>query len=242
MAAASRTRSSLSRFPTLAAALVATVATLGAGTAHAQASAAASGQIPAQPLHHNLPADPVHGQQPAAPATSGASTTEAAAAAAAAPPPPDDTAPAKPLKPDPALEKLPRYEGTLGGRAIIVHLGPKTKEEGVHGEYRYADTGQVILLAGDRDGDVLEIEESNDGTNITGVWEGRFDASGALSADRMNADESDPQPVAVHPVPAAPSASTRPAEKPAAKPAPDRAAARPAGHAVGGVGNLSTGD
>ncbi len=172
MAAASRNRSRIrSRLAT------ALACALAAGALHAQ----------------------THPQQPPAAATSGASTAQAAAAAAAAPPERDDTAPAKPLKPDPALEKLPRYDGTLGGRAIVAHLGPKTDEPGVHGEYRYADTGQVILLAGDRDGDTLEIEESNDGTNITGVWVGHFDASGALSADRMNADESDPQPVVLRP-------------------------------------------
>ncbi|MBZ5793686.1 hypothetical protein K8353_26545 [Burkholderia contaminans] len=107
----------------------------------------------------------------------------------------DEPAAARPLKPNPEFARLPRYEGTLGDRPIVVHLGPKTDEEGVHGEYQFADTGEVVLLAGDRDGDTLEIEESNDGTNITGVWVGRFDATGALKADRMNSDESDPQPV-----------------------------------------------
>ncbi|WP_412021725.1 hypothetical protein [Burkholderia cepacia] len=107
----------------------------------------------------------------------------------------DEPAPARPLRPNPEFARLPRYEGTLGDRPIVVHLGPKTDEEGVHGEYQFADTGEVVLLAGDRDGDTLEIEESNDGTNITGVWVGRFDATGDLKADRMNSDESDPQPV-----------------------------------------------
>ncbi|WP_063550828.1 hypothetical protein [Burkholderia territorii] len=107
----------------------------------------------------------------------------------------DEAAPARPLRPNPEFARLPRYEGTLGDRPIVVHLGPKTDEEGVHGEYQFADTGEVVLLAGDRDGDTLEIEESNDGTNITGVWIGRFDATGDLKADRMNSDESDPQPV-----------------------------------------------
>ncbi|ACA90968.1 MULTISPECIES: hypothetical protein [Burkholderia cepacia complex] len=110
----------------------------------------------------------------------------------------DEPAPARPLKPNPEFARLPRYEGTLSDRPIVVHLGPKTDEEGVHGEYQFADTGEVVLLAGDRDGDTLEIEESNDGTNITGVWIGRFDATGDLKADRMNSDESDPQPVVLH--------------------------------------------
>nr|WP_249172702.1 hypothetical protein [Burkholderia dolosa] len=113
----------------------------------------------------------------------------------------DEPAPARPLRPNPEFAQLPRYEGTLGDRPIVVHLGPKTDEEGVHGEYQFADTGEVVLLAGDRDGDTLEIEESNDGTNITGVWIGRFDATGDLKADRMNADESDPQPVVLRVAP-----------------------------------------
>ncbi|WLE59520.1 hypothetical protein GIY62_02155 [Burkholderia plantarii] len=195
--------------------------------ATALALALAAGTLQAQ---QNPPAAKPHAPPPAA-ATAGASTTEAAAAAAAAPPERDDTAPAKPLKPDPALEKLPRYTGTLGGRAIVAHLGPKTNESGLHGEYRYSDTGQVILLAGDRDGETLELEESNDGTNITGLWSGRLDASGALSADRTNADESDPQPVVLH-------LATAPAPAPAAHPG----ATVPAGHAVGGVGNVTTSD
>ncbi|RKT99496.1 hypothetical protein C7H84_29900 [Burkholderia sp. Nafp2/4-1b] len=111
----------------------------------------------------------------------------------------DDAAPARPLRPNPEFARLPRYEGTLGDRTIVVHLGPKTDDAGVHGEYQFTDTGEVVLLAGDRDGDTLEIEESNDGTNITGVWIGRFDSTGALKADRMNSDESDPQPVVLRP-------------------------------------------
>lgn len=160
-------------------------------------------------------------------AAPGAADAAPAAAAAQADAPP----PAVPLKPNPAYARLPRYEGTVGGRPVVVRLGPKTDEPGVHGECQYLDTGAVILLAGDRDGDTLEIEESDDGTNITGVWIGRFDPSGGLSADRMNADQSDPLPVALHPA-GAQSAS-------AAVGAP-QAGAR--GQSVGGVSNLRTGE
>ena len=58
----------------------------------------------------------------------------------------------------------------------------------------------MILLAGDRSGDTLELEESDDGTNITGVWVGQFDSAGNLSATRMNPDQSDQQPVELRPV------------------------------------------
>ena len=49
----------------------------------------------------------------------------------------------------------------------------------------------MILIAGDRDGDTLEIEESNDGTHITGNWVGKFAADGSVAGERMNADDSD---------------------------------------------------
>ncbi|AOJ11881.1 hypothetical protein [Burkholderia mayonis] len=170
--------------------------------------------------------------QPAA-ASAGASD-----AAPAAEMPADAPPPAAPLKPNPAYARLPRYEGTLGGRPVVVRLGPKTDEPGVHGECQYLDTGAVVLLAGDRDGDTLEIEESDDGTNITGVWIGRFDASGGLSADRMNADQSDPLPVVLHPVGGALASQHAEAVQPASA-----GAAAPAGvqgPSVGGVSNLKT--
>jgi hypothetical protein len=97
-----------------------------------------------------------------------------------------------PLKPSPEFAKFPRYAGTLGTRQIVLRLGAKTDDpSGVHGEYQYTDTGEVILIAGDRDGDTLEVEESNDGTHITGNWVGKFAADGSLAGDRMNVDDSD---------------------------------------------------
>jgi hypothetical protein len=147
-----------------------------------------------------------------------------------------------PLKPSPEFAKFPRYAGTLGSRQIVLRLGAKTDDpSGVHGEYQYADTGEVILIAGDRDGDTLEVEESNDGTHITGNWVGTFAADGSVEGDRMNVDDSDPQPFDLKPLAAgqaAPAAAAKAA--PAAVPAP--AAAAPAGRPVGGVSNLQTGE
>jgi hypothetical protein len=155
-----------------------------------------------------------------------------------------------PLRPSPGFAKFPRYAGMLGSRQIVLRLGPKTDDpSGVHGEYQYTDTGEVILIAGDRDGDTLEVEESNDGTHITGNWVGKFAADGTVSGDRMNVDDSDPQPfdlkllAAGQPIPA-------PAAAPAAAPQAGGNGAAPAspastaagGHPVGGVSNLQTGD
>lgn len=105
-----------------------------------------------------------------------------------------------PLAPNPEFAHFPRYVGMLGTRKIELRLGKKADDPtGVHGEYRFADTGQVVLVAGDREGDVLEIEDSDDGRSIAGNWVGRFTADGILAGDRMNADDTDPQPFVLHP-------------------------------------------
>ena len=103
------------------------------------------------------------------------------------------------LSPNPEFAYFPRFAGTLGARRIVLRLGKKTDDPtGVHGEYQFVDTGQVVLVAGDREGDVLEIEDSDDGSTITGNWVGRFSPDGSLIGDRMNADDSDPQPFVLH--------------------------------------------
>jgi hypothetical protein len=165
-----------------------------------------------------------------------------------------------PLKPSADFAKYPRYTGTLGTRQIVLRLGPKTDDpSGVHGEYQFTDTGQVILVSGDREGDTLEGEESNDGTHITGNWVGRFAADGSLTGDRTNVDDSDPQPFDLHQLAAGQAApavgsagapgqgAVAAAAGAAVKPAVAAAPATPAsatggGHPVGGVSNLTTGD
>jgi hypothetical protein len=159
-----------------------------------------------------------------------------------------------PLRPSPEFAKFPRYAGMLGSRQIVLKLGPKSDDpSGVHGEYQFTDTGAVILIAGDRDGDTLEVEESNDGTHITGNWVGKFAADGSVAGDRMNVDDSDPQPFdlkplaagqAVPPAGAPASAANKAAPQPSAGAAtvPASSAAATGGHAVGGVSNLQTGE
>ncbi|CAD6549138.1 hypothetical protein ACFQ3P_23520 [Paraburkholderia sabiae] len=160
-----------------------------------------------------------------------------------------------PLKPSPEFAKFPQYAGTLGKRQIVLRLGAKTDREdagGVHGEYQYADTGEVILIAGDRDGDTLEVEESNDGTHITGNWVGKFAADGSLEGERMNVDDSEPlefslRPMAAGqkaPVAAAPAQAQKQVQ-PAAQPSAQQPSSQPAqsrGQAVNGVSNLTIGE
>jgi hypothetical protein len=159
--------------------------------------------------------------------------------------------PARALTPNPAYARFPRYVGTLGDKQIEMKLGAKTDERtGVHGEYRFAGASTVILVAGDRDGDTLEIEESNDGTHITGNWVGKFAADGSVSGERMNADDSNPVPFDLKPVGsgsgAAPAAGTaapktpQPAA-PSLEPAPPPAPPVP-GNALGGTSNVIIGE
>ena len=147
-----------------------------------------------------------------------------------------------PLKPSPEFAKFPQYAGTLGKRQIVLRLGAKTDDpSGVHGEYQFADTGEVILIAGDRDGDTLEVEESNDGTHITGNWVGKFAADGSLDGERMNVDDSDPLEFALRPLAAGQKASAAvpaQAQKPAQQPAQPRTGGQP----VNGVSNLTIGE
>ncbi|SAL79757.1 hypothetical protein AWB71_05965 [Caballeronia peredens] len=154
--------------------------------------------------------------------------------------------PKKPLTPNPEYAHFPRYVGTLGDKQIEMKLGAKTDEpSGVHGEYRIAGSPSVILVAGDRDGDTLEIEESNDGTHITGNWVGKFAADGSVSGERMDPDDSNAQPfdlrpavagVKLPPVPGAPAAKMQPAAPaPSLEPAPPR-------NAVGGTSNVIIGE
>ncbi|SEI44569.1 hypothetical protein [Paraburkholderia diazotrophica] len=159
-----------------------------------------------------------------------------------------------PLKPSPEFAKFPHYAGTLGKRQIVLRLGAKTDDpSGVHGEYQFADSGEVILIAGDRDGDTLEVEESNDGTHITGNWVGKFAADGSLEGERMNVDDSDPQAFSLRPLAAGQAAAGVSAKSAAAQlpvqtpsqmqqPQQQPAQARKGGQPVNGVSNLTTGE
>lgn len=145
------------------------------------------------------------------------------------------------LKPNPEFAQLPQYAGTLGKRQIVMRLGAKTDPDdptGVHGEYQFTDTGEVVLVAGDRENGTLEAEESNDGTHITGNWVGTFAADGTLTGQRMDVDDSHPVDFDLKPL-----AAGLPVPAPSARPA-GGAAAAPAqgGQAVNGVSNLTTGE
>jgi len=143
---------------------------------------------------------------------------------------------AKSLKPDAAYAQYPRYEGTLGARHITLLLGKPERPSGDNddpnarqGEYRFDDTGEVRQIAGVRDGNILEAEDTADGENIAGNWTGLFDADGRLQGARTNADGAGSQPFDLRVVAAG-----------APAPAPVHAPAHT--HPVEGVSNLHTED
>jgi hypothetical protein len=149
---------------------------------------------------------------------------------------------ALPLKPSAEFAQFPRYVGMLGHRQIVMRLGAKTDDPGgVHGEYQFTDTGEVILIAGDRVGSTLEAEESSDGTHITGNWVGTFADDGSLSGERMEVDDSNPVAFDLKPLAAGqpvPAATIEPGE---VQPVPATPAAK-GDQPVNGVNNLTTGE
>lgn len=85
------------------------------------------------------------------------------------------------LAPLPEYASLPVYVGTLGDQPVRLRLGPKPDErDSVHGEYSVGRAGGVRLLAGEFENGAFLMEESNDGTHVTGNWEGTIDGAGVV--------------------------------------------------------------
>jgi hypothetical protein len=194
-------------------------------------SAAASALLALAGCNSPMPRDPSTAEAPASARTGESYGADRAIQTLALPP-------QKPLTPNPEYARFPRYVGTLGGKQIEMKLGAKTDEpSGVHGEYRFAGSPSVILVAGDRDGETLEIEESNDGTHITGNWVGKFEADGSVSGERMDPNDSNAQPFELRPAVAGATLPRAPAA-PSLEPPPP--APRP--NAVGGTSNVIIGE
>nr|WP_116309020.1 hypothetical protein [Cupriavidus taiwanensis] len=90
------------------------------------------------------------------------------------------TGAARPLAPRPEYASLPVYVGKVGDQPVRLRLGPKPDErDSVRGEYSGRGAG-VRLLAGEWEDGAFLMEESDDGTRVSGNWEGTIDASGAV--------------------------------------------------------------
>jgi hypothetical protein len=85
------------------------------------------------------------------------------------------------LTPQPEYAGLPVYVGTLGDQPVRLRIGPKPNErDSVHGEYTLGSASGVRLLAGEYENGAFLMEESADGTRVTGNWEGNIDPAGVV--------------------------------------------------------------
>lgn len=86
------------------------------------------------------------------------------------------------------------FRGTLGDAPIQAAVRPKQiVDEGLEGEYFIFGRSQKILLAGELEGDSIFLEESENGTNISGQWEGKLTGD-SIQGAWLSADGSISKP------------------------------------------------
>ncbi|MDB5823223.1 MAG: hypothetical protein JWR21_1927 [Herminiimonas sp.] len=88
--------------------------------------------------------------------------------------------------------------GKLGDKSIQMRLRPKPQaDEGLEGEYFYFGRSAKILLAGEAEGDDLVMEESENGTDVSGQWEGKRQGD-SLRGTWTSADGTETRPFDLH--------------------------------------------
>lgn len=91
------------------------------------------------------------------------------------------TEPSRALQPQPDYAKYPVYTGVIGDMPIHMRLGRKPGEiDSVHGEYALGKMPGVRLVTGEYENGGFLMEESDDGTHVTGTWEGAIDGRGIV--------------------------------------------------------------
>lgn len=94
---------------------------------------------------------------------------------------PSASAATAPLAPRAEYARLPVYIGKVGDKPVRLRIGPKPDErDSLRGEYTTNGVPGVRLLAGEWEDGSFLMEESDDGTRVSGNWEGTIDASGAV--------------------------------------------------------------
>ncbi|MFZ6845170.1 hypothetical protein [Undibacterium sp. RuTC16W] len=78
------------------------------------------------------------------------------------------------------LKQAHQWRGKLGDDTVQMRLQPKVEDiDSVEGDYLVIGSsrnkGNKILLAGEVTGDVLSMEESEDGVDVSGQWDGKLD-------------------------------------------------------------------
>ncbi|MDB5852773.1 MAG: hypothetical protein JWR22_814 [Herminiimonas sp.] len=88
--------------------------------------------------------------------------------------------------------------GKLGDKSIQMRLRPKPQaDEGLEGEYFYFGRSAKILLAGEAEGDDVVMEESENGTDVSGQWEGKRQGD-SLRGTWTSADGTETRPFDLH--------------------------------------------
>lgn len=96
------------------------------------------------------------------------------------------------------LRKPAVMRGTLGGDKIQLTLAPKTDEDGFQGKYFIFGQSAQVLLAGEVAQNDLMMEESRNGKDVSGQWEGSF-RNGVLSGTWSSPDDAVTKPFSLRP-------------------------------------------
>lgn len=83
--------------------------------------------------------------------------------------------------------------GDIDGRQIQLSLQPKKNEDGLEGRYFFFGDSQEIQVAGEVEGDDLVMEESVNGRDVSGQWEGHRQGN-AINGTWSSADGSVTKP------------------------------------------------
>jgi hypothetical protein len=93
--------------------------------------------------------------------------------------------------------------GTLGDAQVQVNLRPKADiEDSLEGDYFIFGSSQKVLLAGEIEGNDMFLEESENGTDVSGQWNGALSGD-TISGNWLSADGSVTKPFTLRAVHAA---------------------------------------
>jgi hypothetical protein len=102
--------------------------------------------------------------------------------------------PAMPLQSSTLFAKPVILRGTLGNTAIQASVRPKPEAgDGLEGEYFIFGQSKKILLAGEIEGAEVFFEESENGTDVSGQWDGKWQGE-TIHGTWMSADGSISKP------------------------------------------------
>ncbi|WP_293775681.1 hypothetical protein [uncultured Oxalicibacterium sp.] len=104
---------------------------------------------------------------------------------------------AQPAQVSPLFQQAVHLRGTIGDTGVQLVLRPKVPaEDGVEGEYFFFGQSLRVLVAGEIAGDVFLLEESQDGTHISGEWDGDI-RDDRITGTWMSADGTVTKPFAL---------------------------------------------